>query len=65
MKLKLYLEDTYKELVEKVSWPTWAELQNSAVIVMVATLIISVIIFIMDSAFEKIMDFIYELIYNI
>ena len=40
MKLKLYFEEAYNELVHKVSWPTWKELQNSAFIVMVASFII-------------------------
>jgi preprotein translocase subunit SecE len=37
MKLRVYMEEAYNELVHKVSWPTWKELQNSAVMVMVAS----------------------------
>ncbi len=44
----------------KVTWPTWKELQNSAVIVMVATVIISVIIFAMDFTLERIVGFLYK-----
>lgn len=58
-KIKAYIADTYNELVTKVSWPSWKELQGSAVIVMVATLITSLLVFGMDSAFNKIMDLIY------
>jgi len=29
MKLKIYLEEAYNELVHKVSWPTRKELQSS------------------------------------
>ena len=47
-KLKLYIEEAFKELMTKVTWPTWPELQNSAIIVMIASLIISLIIFVMD-----------------
>ena len=43
-----YIKESYTELVEKVSWPTWRELQSSAVLVLVATIIISLIIFGMD-----------------
>lgn len=64
MKLKIYLEEAYTELVHKVSWPTWKELQNSALIVMVASLIIALIVFLMDISFKTIMDFVYSLFIN-
>ncbi len=59
MKLKVYIEEAYEELVYKVTWPTWKELQNSALIVMVASFIISLLIFVMDISFKNIMEFIY------
>jgi len=61
MKLKIYFEEAYNELVHKVSWPTRKELQNSAFIVMVASLIIALIVFVMDFSFENIMSFVYSL----
>ncbi len=60
-KLKVYLQETYDELVNKVSWPTWSELQNSAVIVMVATFIIAIVVFLMDVSLKSIMEVIYGL----
>ena len=63
MKLKIYFEEAYNELVHKVSWPTWKELQSSALIVMVASFIIALIVFIMDFSFENIMSFVYRLFY--
>jgi len=63
MKLKLYIQEAYDELVNKVTWPTWKELQSSALVVMVASLIISLLIFVMDFSFENIMKFIYGLFY--
>ena len=48
---KTYLEESYNELVHKVSWPTWKELQSSAIVVLVAALIISLIVFLMDFVF--------------
>jgi preprotein translocase subunit SecE len=59
MKLFLYLEDAYRELVEKVTWPTWKELQTSSIIVMVSSLIIALVIALMDGSFKKIMEIIY------
>jgi preprotein translocase subunit SecE len=63
MKLKVYLQEAYDELVHKVTWPTWKELQNSALVVMIASFIISLVIFIMDLCFRNIMEFIYGLFY--
>lgn len=62
-KIKIYLEETWNELMHKVSWPTWSELQNSAVIVMIGTIIISLLIFAMDLSFRNIMEMIYSLFY--
>ncbi len=61
MKLKIYFEEAYNELVHKVSWPTRKELQSSALIVMVASLIIALIIFGMDSTFTFLMKNIYNI----
>ena len=63
MKIKLYFQEAFNELIHKVSWPTWSELQNSALVVMVASLIIALIIFAMDYSFQNIMDLIYSMFY--
>ena len=46
--LKTYIAESYNELVNKVSWPTWKELQSSAIIVLVSALLLSLIVFLMD-----------------
>ena len=56
-----YIKDSYNELVHKVSWPTKAELSNSAVVVMFASLIIAILIGAIDFGFEAVMKFIYSL----
>ncbi len=48
---KAYLSESYNELMNKVSWPTWKELQGSAIVVLVSALILSMVIFIMDYVF--------------
>ncbi len=63
MKIKVYLQEAYDELIHKVTWPTWKELQSSALVVMVASFIISLVIFVMDLSFRNVMSFIYELFY--
>ena len=62
-KLKAYIENVYNELVHKVTWPSWPDLQNSAVVVMIASLIIALIVFVMDFTFESIMDTVYNMFY--
>lgn len=47
-----YIEEVVDELKNKTSWPTWAELQSSSLIVLVATFITAAIIFSMDSGFK-------------
>ncbi len=63
MKVKLYIEEAYNELVNKVTWPSWAELQNSAIVVMIASLIIAMVVFLMDETFKNIMEQIYGMFY--
>jgi preprotein translocase subunit SecE len=63
MKLKLYFQEAFNELIHKVSWPTWPDLQSSALVVMVASLIIALLIFAMDYSFQNLMDVVYSMFY--
>lgn len=38
-------------MVHNVTWPTWKELQSNSIIVVVASIIIALIIFVMDYTF--------------
>ncbi|CAN5209417.1 hypothetical protein BH09BAC5_BH09BAC5_07430 [soil metagenome] len=60
-KVKAYIQEVGDELLKKVTWPTWTELQESAIIVMIATLIFAVVVFTMDFSFNKGMEKIYQL----
>jgi preprotein translocase subunit SecE len=62
-KVVSYLKDSYNELVHKVSWPTAAELSSSAIVVLTASLIIALIVFLIDLGFDVIMTFIYEKVF--
>ena len=55
------VKESYNELVHKVSWPTRKELAQSAVIVLIASIILALIVWLMDWCFENIMTFIYGL----
>jgi preprotein translocase subunit SecE len=61
-KVTSYIKESYIELVEKVSWPTWSELQDSVVVVMIASLIIAVIIFLMDFGIQTVMNLFYKMV---
>jgi len=56
-----YIKESYEELVHKVSWPTWAELQNSAIVVSIASLIIALVVFLMDIMFKTTLQEFYKL----
>ncbi|MEZ7929627.1 MAG: preprotein translocase subunit SecE [Flavobacteriales bacterium] len=56
-----YIKESYDELMNKVSWPSWSELQSSSIVVAIATVIIALIIYIMDSAFSNVMKLFYGL----
>ena len=59
-KITNYCKESYDELVHKVSWPTRKELSSSAVssavVVLYASLLIALVVFLMDSAFQFIME---------
>jgi len=45
-----YIKESYIELTDKVTWPTWRELQSSATVVLIATILIALLVFGMDQA---------------
>jgi len=63
MKIISYFKESYNELVNKVSWPTWKELQSSALVVMTASLLIALVVAVMDLGFRNLMEQIYKLLY--
>ena len=60
-KKESYIKSSYDELMNKVSWPTWSELQSSSIVVAIASAIIALIIYLMDQTFSNIMDVFYSL----
>lgn len=61
MKIVENLKASYNELVHKTSWPTSKELASSSVVVLIASLILALIVWVMDFAFENLMTAIYGL----
>ncbi|MBA4300324.1 preprotein translocase subunit SecE [Algoriphagus alkaliphilus] len=61
MNLKNFVLESYDEMVNKVTWPKFSSLQNSAVLVLVASLIFALFIGVVDLGFENIMTWFYDL----
>ncbi|MES1197965.1 MAG: preprotein translocase subunit SecE [Chitinophagaceae bacterium] len=59
-KISLYFKESFKELTEKVSWPTWSQVQQSTMIVLAATLVFTGLILAMDFGASNILKFIYD-----
>ena len=53
------LKESYNELVHKVSWPTKSELANSTIVVMVASIIAALVIWVIDLCIDQIMHLVY------
>jgi preprotein translocase subunit SecE len=61
-KIRTYVQETTNELLHKVTWPTWSELQGSAVVVMIASTIIGLVVWGMDLGFSKLMELAYQMV---
>lgn len=60
-----YIKESYNELVNKVTWPTFGQLQNSTVVVMVASVIFALVVLVMDMSFETILAQVYKFLANV
>ncbi len=60
-KITTYFKESYQELTEKVTWPNWLQLQQSTVIVLVATVIITAMVWAMDFTSNQLLKLIYSL----
>ncbi|MCR5313805.1 MAG: preprotein translocase subunit SecE [Bacteroidaceae bacterium] len=56
-----YCKESYDELVHKVTWPSYKELTNSAVIVLSASIVIALVVFVIDTCFENLMSLVYSI----
>jgi len=59
-KVKNYIQESYVELTEKVTWPSLQELQKSAVIVLIASMLIALILLVMDLAANRTLEMFYD-----
>ncbi|WP_432713553.1 preprotein translocase subunit SecE [Pedobacter sp.] len=63
-KVVQFFKESYEEMTQKVTWPAWADLLNSAVLVLVASFIIALVIFAMDKGSTFILDTFYKSLSN-
>lgn len=61
-KIATYFKESYKELTEKVTWPTWPQLQQSTMIVLAATIVITLLVLAMDFVAGNGLKFIYNIL---
>lgn len=61
-KLGNYIQEAYDELLHKVSWPSWDELQQTTIIVLIALGIVTGVVAGMDFASKAVLTFIYNLL---
>jgi len=59
-KIAHYFTDSFRELSEKVSWPTSEQLQQSTMIVIGASLFITALVWVMDFIAAGGLRFIYD-----
>ena len=54
--IKLYVQESYNELMTKVTWPTWPNLQQTTVVVVIGIAIFTLLVFIMDAISKFILN---------
>ena len=54
-----YIKESYDELLNKVTWPSWGSLISTSRVVIIATIVITMIIFVMDAIASTSLKFIY------
>jgi preprotein translocase subunit SecE len=59
MDLRLYVKESLEELRTKITWPTWANLQQTTGIVLLASLLLALLIFGMDTIANQALKVIY------
>ena len=60
-RLKTIFKEYSDELLYKVQWPSMEELQSSTVTVLIASLLIALVIWLYDLAFQSGMGFLYSI----
>ena len=57
--IKLYIKESYDELMNKVTWRSWPDLLSSTRLVIVGSIIFALVVFVMDIISKQVLDLIY------
>ena len=60
MKIVNYIKESYVEFKDNVTWPTFSKLQQETIIVAIATVLLAIFLYVIDSSFAKVLDVIYS-----
>jgi preprotein translocase subunit SecE len=60
-KIKTFIVDCIEEVTSKVTWPSYKSLQDSSVLVLVASAIFAVVVGIIDLAFRNTVSWFYNI----
>jgi preprotein translocase subunit SecE len=58
--IKDYINGTVEEMRDKVSWPTFKELQNSSILVLIGSLVFALVVGAMDFVFDSSLTWFYN-----
>lgn len=59
-KLKDFFKASYDEVTKEVTWPAWSELQSSATLVLVASLIFALVVGVIDFGIDNALKLLYQ-----
>ena len=59
-KFVTYCKSCYEELAFKTTWPTRKELTHTAIVVLIASIVIALIVFAEDTIFGELMKLVYH-----
>ncbi len=60
MKIVNYIKESYVEFKDNVTWPTFSKLQQETIIVAIATALLAIFLYVVDTSFAKVLDGIYS-----
>lgn len=58
--IRTYINESFDELRNKMTWPTWQNLMSTTGVVLLATGVLVTLIFAMDSIANFVLKFIYK-----
>ncbi|HYG14475.1 MAG TPA: preprotein translocase subunit SecE [Bacteroidia bacterium] len=60
-RVKNYIVASYDELMTKVTWPTWEELQDSTILVLVSSFIFAIVVWLVDMGLSEVLKLVYSI----